>query len=120
MRDCSLMRLKRALLSLIQPAGGLYGNNTSVSYFLNERGVSETKGRFKDVYLSFMTIGIIFLQVLVSLVLYRHILDAIEANDYNNFTRRAYVAKAKKLVALPIAYARSLTGPLKMTDMTMT
>ncbi|AQK78355.1 Phytoene synthase chloroplastic [Zea mays] len=36
------------------------------------------------------------------------ILDEIEANDYDNFTRRAYVLKMKKLMALPKAYLRSL------------
>ncbi|XP_068654668.1 phytoene synthase 2, chloroplastic-like [Aristolochia californica] len=51
--------------------------------------------------------------VLASLLLYRQILDAIEANDYNNFTKRAYVGKAKKLVSLPVAYARTLMGPSK-------
>ncbi|BAF30344.1 Os12g0626400, partial [Oryza sativa Japonica Group] len=45
--------------------------------------------------------------VLASLWLYRQILDAIEANDYNNFTKRAYVNKAKKLLSLPVAYARA-------------
>ncbi|XP_031501009.1 phytoene synthase 2, chloroplastic-like [Nymphaea colorata] len=51
--------------------------------------------------------------VWASLVLYRQILDSIEANDYNNFTKRAYVSKAKKFLSLPIAYARSLVGPAK-------
>ncbi|THU46839.1 hypothetical protein C4D60_Mb09t09120 [Musa balbisiana] len=46
--------------------------------------------------------------VLASLLLYRQILDAIEANDYNNFTKRAYVGKAKKLASLPIAYAKAV------------
>uniref|UniRef100_A0A0D9Y1J6 15-cis-phytoene synthase n=1 Tax=Leersia perrieri TaxID=77586 RepID=A0A0D9Y1J6_9ORYZ len=45
--------------------------------------------------------------VLASLWLYRQILDAIEANDYDNFTKRAYVNKAKKLLSLPVAYARA-------------
>lgn len=49
--------------------------------------------------------------VYASLVLYRQILDEIEANDYNSFTKRAYVSKAKKLMALPIAYGRSLIIP---------
>ncbi|XAR73617.1 15-cis-phytoene synthase [Bertholletia excelsa] len=49
--------------------------------------------------------------VWASLLLYRKILDEIEANDYNNFTRRAYVSKPKKLLALPIAYAKSLVAP---------
>nr|ALQ56966.1 phytoene synthase [Crocus ancyrensis] len=52
--------------------------------------------------------------VLASLLLYRQILDAIEANDYNNFTKRAYVGKAKKLVSLPLAYARAFAGPSKV------
>lgn len=49
--------------------------------------------------------------VWASLLLYRQILDEIEANDYNNFTRRAYVPKTKKLMALPKAYLRSLMPP---------
>ncbi|VFQ99730.1 unnamed protein product [Cuscuta campestris] len=49
--------------------------------------------------------------VWASLLLYRKILDEIEANDYNNFTRRAYVSKPKKLLSLPIAYAKSLVQP---------
>jgi len=49
--------------------------------------------------------------VWASLLLYRQILDEIEANDYDNFTKRAYVPKAKKLAALPKAYFRSLTPP---------
>ncbi|GJZ00166.1 phytoene synthase [Tanacetum coccineum] len=46
--------------------------------------------------------------VWASLLLYRQILDEIETNDYNNFTKRAYVSKPKKIVALPLAYAKSL------------
>ena len=42
-----------------------------------------------------------------ALVLYRQILDAIEANDYNNFTKRAYVPKWRKLVTLPEALMRA-------------
>nr|QQR34456.1 chloroplast phytoene synthase 2 [Capsicum annuum] len=53
--------------------------------------------------------------VLASLLLYRRILDEIEANDYDYFTRRAYVSKPKKLLTLPIAYARSLVPP-KLTS----
>lgn len=49
--------------------------------------------------------------VWASLLLYRQILDAIEANDYNNFTKRAYVGKAKKLAFLPVAYGRALLVP---------
>ncbi|XP_052196930.1 phytoene synthase 2, chloroplastic-like [Diospyros lotus] len=49
--------------------------------------------------------------VWASLLLYRQILDEIEANDYNNFTRRAFVSKPKKIIALPIAYAKCLVSP---------
>lgn len=45
-------------------------------------------------------------------MLYRQILDAIQANDYNNFTQRAYVPKWKKLISLPAAYARASMRPL--------
>jgi 15-cis-phytoene synthase len=55
-------------------------------------------------------------QVWASLLLYREILDEIEANDYNNFTKRAYVPKAKKLMALPKAYLRSLVLPSSLTQ----
>ncbi|XP_073150573.1 phytoene synthase 2, chloroplastic [Henckelia pumila] len=54
--------------------------------------------------------------VWASLLLYRQILDEIEANDYNNFTRRAYVSKPKKIMALPIAYAKSLVPPSSRTS----
>ncbi|WOH03582.1 hypothetical protein DCAR_0622981 [Daucus carota subsp. sativus] len=50
-------------------------------------------------------------KVWASLLLYKQILDAIEANDYDNFTKRAYVGKAKKLVSLPLAYSRALFAP---------
>ncbi|KAA8549648.1 hypothetical protein F0562_001334 [Nyssa sinensis] len=46
-----------------------------------------------------------------SLLLYRQILNAIEDNDYDNMTKRAYVGKAKKLLMLPLAYARALSMP---------
>ncbi|KAI8467950.1 MAG: chloroplast phytoene synthase precursor [Monoraphidium minutum] len=42
-----------------------------------------------------------------ALILYRQILDAIEANDYDNFTRRAYVPKWRKFASLPTAFARA-------------
>lgn len=44
------------------------------------------------------------------MLIYGQILDEIEANDYNNFTKRAYVSKAKKIIALPAAYTRSVMG----------
>ncbi|XP_062076708.1 phytoene synthase 2, chloroplastic-like [Humulus lupulus] len=46
-----------------------------------------------------------------SLLLYRNILDAIEENDYDNFTKRAFVGRTKKLLMLPLAYTRSLSTP---------
>ncbi|KAI4321224.1 hypothetical protein MLD38_034629 [Melastoma candidum] len=49
--------------------------------------------------------------VWASLLLYRQILDEIEANDYDNFTKRAYVGKVKKLAALPVAYTKSILRP---------
>lgn len=39
-----------------------------------------------------------------ALIVYRKILDAIEANGYDNFSKRAYVPKAKKMALLPAAY----------------
>jgi phytoene synthase len=42
------------------------------------------------------------------LILYRQILDAIEANDYDNFNKRAYVPKWRKLVSLPQAFAKAV------------
>lgn len=42
-----------------------------------------------------------------SLLLYRKILDAIEENDYDNLTKRAYVGRTKKLLMLPLAYSRA-------------
>lgn len=38
-----------------------------------------------------------------ALILYRQILDGIEANEYNNFTKRAFVPKWRKLASLPLA-----------------
>ncbi|CAM0908533.1 unnamed protein product [Alopecurus aequalis] len=54
--------------------------------------------------------------VWASLLLYRQILDEIEANDYNNFTKRAYVGKAKKVLALPVAYGKSLLLPYSLRN----
>ncbi|CAG9460013.1 unnamed protein product [Pedinophyceae sp. YPF-701] len=42
-----------------------------------------------------------------ALILYRQILDSIERNGYDNFTTRAYVSKGKKMLSLPLAYARA-------------
>ncbi|KAH6799354.1 PHYTOENE SYNTHASE [Perilla frutescens var. frutescens] len=58
--------------------------------------------------------------VWASLLLYRQILDEIEANDYNNFTRRAYVSKPKKILALPVAYAKALVSPRSSSTLVKT
>lgn len=42
-----------------------------------------------------------------ALDLYRQILDAIEANDYDNFSRRAYVPKWKKMASLPLSFSKA-------------
>ncbi|KAJ7557871.1 hypothetical protein O6H91_04G013300 [Diphasiastrum complanatum] len=49
--------------------------------------------------------------VWASLLLYEQILDSIEANDYDNFTKRAYVGKWKKLITVPVAYVRAVVPP---------
>jgi len=43
-----------------------------------------------------------------ALIIYREILDAIEANSYDNLTKRAYVPRARKLLLLPNALARAV------------
>lgn len=40
-------------------------------------------------------------------MLYGQILNAIERNQYDVFSRRAYVSKPRKLLSLPVAYLRS-------------
>lgn len=47
------------------------------------------------------------LPVQASLDMYSQILDVLEKNDYDNFNRRAYVSKTKKLLTLPISYLRT-------------
>ncbi|KAL5708505.1 hypothetical protein ACHQM5_019296 [Ranunculus cassubicifolius] len=49
--------------------------------------------------------------VVSSMYLYREILDAIEDNDYDNLTKRAYVGRTKKILMLPLAYTRTLSFP---------
>ena len=66
------------------------------------------------VIMSFAEINtcfVYYLQVWSSLILYRKILDAIEDNDYDNLTKRAYVGRTKKLLMLPLSYTRSLSSP---------
>jgi phytoene synthase len=47
-----------------------------------------------------------------SLIIYREILDAIEDNDYDNLTKRAYVGRTKKFLMLPQAFTRAQSSPL--------
>ena len=47
------------------------------------------------------------LPVWASLMLYQGILDEIEANNYDVFTKRAFVAKYKKSLSLPVAWLRA-------------
>ena len=42
-----------------------------------------------------------------ALDVYRNILDAIEANGYNNFNQRAYVPKVEKFLMLPQSYLKA-------------
>lgn len=42
-----------------------------------------------------------------ALMLYQGILDAIEQNQYDVFTKRAFVPKPQKLLALPVAWLRA-------------
>ncbi|KAL4186320.1 hypothetical protein AMTRI_Chr09g13560 [Amborella trichopoda] len=46
--------------------------------------------------------------VWAALLIYRQILDEIQSNDYDVFSKRAYVNKAKKLLSLPVSYTRSI------------
>jgi len=46
-----------------------------------------------------------------ALDVYRDILDAIEANGYDNFTQRAYVPKLQKFGMLPTSFAKAQQGP---------
>ena len=40
-------------------------------------------------------------------MLYQGILNAIEGNDYDVFSKRAYVKKPVKIASLPVAWLRS-------------
>jgi 15-cis-phytoene synthase len=48
--------------------------------------------------------------VWASLMLYRQILDVIEENDYNVFTKRAYVNTTRKINSLPVALLQAMVG----------
>lgn len=47
------------------------------------------------------------MQVWTVLILYQKILDAIQDNDYDNLTKRAYVGNIKKLFLVQQAYYRA-------------
>lgn len=51
--------------------------------------------------------GMACMQVWTVLILYQKILDAIQDNDYDNLTKRAYVRNIKKLTLLQQAYYRA-------------
>ncbi|XP_021728835.1 phytoene synthase 2, chloroplastic-like [Chenopodium quinoa] len=46
--------------------------------------------------------------VWASMMLYRKILDKIEANNYDNLTKRAKVGSTEKMLTLPLAYAKAM------------
>jgi phytoene synthase len=48
--------------------------------------------------------------VWASLLFYRGILRQIEQNDYQNFTKRAYVSDLQKVLTLPMAWLRARQG----------
>lgn len=52
------------------------------------------------------------LPVQASLDMYSQILDVIEENGYDNFHRRAYISKRKKLATIPLSYLRIQDDPL--------
>lgn len=45
--------------------------------------------------------------VQASLDMYSQILDVIEENEFDNFDKRAYISKTRKLLTLPISFLRS-------------
>lgn len=47
------------------------------------------------------------LPVQASLDMYSQILDVLEENGYDNFNRRAYVSKSKKITTMPLSYLRT-------------
>lgn len=47
------------------------------------------------------------LPVQASLDMYSQILDVLEENGYDNFNRRAYVSKSRKIATLPLSYLRT-------------
>lgn len=58
--------------------------------------------------------------VQASLDMYSQILDAVEDNGYDNFNRRAYISRTKKILTLPLSFLRIQRGPLWDTLRTTT
>lgn len=50
------------------------------------------------------------LPVQASLDMYSQILNVLEENGYDNFNRRAYISKSRKLATLPVSYLRTRTS----------
>lgn len=55
------------------------------------------------------------LPVRASLDMYSQILDVLEENDYDNFHKRAYVSKTRKLLTVPISFVRMQEGEVWRT-----
>ena len=51
------------------------------------------------------------LPVQASLDTYSQILNVLESNGYDNFNRRAYISKSRKLCTVPISYLRTKQTP---------
>mmetsp|Transcript_22125 Transcript_22125/g.45117 ORF Transcript_22125/g.45117 Transcript_22125/m.45117 type:complete len:554 (+) Transcript_22125:181-1842(+) len=56
------------------------------------------------------------LPVAVAGQLYREILRQLEVNDYDNFNKRAFVSKERKLLAVPQLWLKTLTGGFDRTS----
>lgn len=50
------------------------------------------------------------LPVGVAAELYKEILAKLLVNDYDNFSKRAYVSKERKLLQLPLLWFKTVTG----------
>nr|ATQ35984.1 phytoene synthetase [Chondrus crispus] len=51
------------------------------------------------------------LPVQASLDMYSQILDVLEENGYDNFNKRAYVSKSRKLATVPVSYLKTRRSP---------
>eukprot|EP01025_Chloroclados_australasicus_P011007 TRINITY_DN1476_c0_g2_i1.p1 TRINITY_DN1476_c0_g2~~TRINITY_DN1476_c0_g2_i1.p1 ORF type:complete len:416 (-),score=57.75 TRINITY_DN1476_c0_g2_i1:423-1670(-) len=89
---------------------------------VDERWVSFMKFQIERAreYFRIAEIGVYGLQqkarwpVWAALDIYRQILDYIEQNGYDNFNKRAYVPKYKKLLSLPATYFKARSAPEKI------